>query len=65
MDGPGSCDGWAGRSCHLSWEVSDFGSGRREGVDSWEGGGGAAKCCRAGEVRVRAAQLGRGRRKSS
>lgn len=19
MDGPGSCDGWAGRSCHLSW----------------------------------------------
>lgn len=65
MDGPGSCDGWAGRSCHLSWEVSDFESGRREGMGSWEGGGGAAKCSRAGEVRARAPRLGRGKRKCS
>lgn len=43
MDGPGSCDGWAGRSCHLSWEVSDFESGRREGMGSWESGGGSSK----------------------
>lgn len=43
MDGPGSCDGWAGRSCHLSWGVSDFpgvGEGRvAEGA--WERGEGA------------------------
>lgn len=31
MDGPRSSDGWAGRSCHLSWEVSDSGRRRREG----------------------------------
>lgn len=59
MDGPGSCDGWAGRSCHLSWEVSDFESGRREGMGSWESGGGAARRSRAGEVRARVPRLGR------
>lgn len=54
MDGPGSHDGWAGRSYHLSWEVSEFGSGRREGTWRVEGGGGrAAERSRAGEVRVR------------
>jgi hypothetical protein len=68
MDGPGSHDGWAGRSCHLSWEVSEFGSRRREGMDSVEGGGGGgaeAEQSRAGEVRVRVLWLGRGKRKSS
>lgn len=68
MDGPGSHDGWAGKGCHLSWEVSEFGSQRREGMDSLEdgeGGGGAAEHSRTGEVRVRVLQLGRGTRKSS
>lgn len=43
MDGPGSHDGWSGRGCHLSWEVSEFRSGRREGMDSLEGGGGGRR----------------------
>lgn len=32
MDGPGSSDGWAGRSCRLSWEVS---GSREEEKGGW------------------------------